>query len=59
LGFISVKSHYGQGNSYKGKTFNWSWLTVSEVQSIVIMAGSMAAGRHTWHWKNQEFSILI
>ena len=24
------------------KTFNWDWLTVSEVQSIISMAGSMA-----------------
>ena len=25
--------------------FNWGWLTNSEVQSIIIMAGSMAASR--------------
>jgi hypothetical protein len=24
----------------------WGWLTVSEVQFIIIMAGSMAASRH-------------
>jgi len=29
------------------ETFNWDWLTGSEVQSIIIMVGSMAAsGRH-------------
>ena len=33
------------------KTFHWGWLTVSEVQSIVIMAGSMAACRQTWCWR--------
>jgi hypothetical protein len=28
-------------------TFNWGWLTVSEVQPIIIMVGGMvAAGRH-------------
>jgi hypothetical protein len=27
-------------------TFSWGWLTVSEVQSVIIMAGSMAALRH-------------
>jgi hypothetical protein len=26
-------------------TFNWGWLTDSEVQSIIIMVGSMAASR--------------
>jgi hypothetical protein len=26
-------------------TFNWSWLTVAEVQSIIIKAGSMEAPR--------------
>jgi hypothetical protein len=29
-------------------TFNWGWLTGSEVQSIIIMAGSMAASRQAW-----------
>jgi hypothetical protein len=29
------------------KTFNWGWLTVSEVQSTIIMAGSMAMYRLT------------
>jgi hypothetical protein len=26
------------------KTFNWGWLTVSEVQSIIIMAGQVRHG---------------
>jgi hypothetical protein len=30
-------------------TFNWGWLTGSEVQSIIIKAGSMAASRQEWH----------
>jgi len=40
-----VKRH--QGNSYKRHTFNWGWLTVSEVQSIIIMVEAwQRAGRH-------------
>ena len=31
--------HATQGNSYK-ITFNWGWLTGSQVQSIIIKAGS-------------------
>jgi hypothetical protein len=27
------------------RTFNWGWLTGSEVQSIIIKVGSMAASR--------------
>jgi hypothetical protein len=30
------------------KTFNRGWLTVSEVYSIMIMAGSMAACPQSW-----------
>jgi hypothetical protein len=42
------------------KTFNWSWLTVSEVQSIIIMVESMAASRHTRCWQSsREFYIWI
>jgi hypothetical protein len=37
-----VKKHFDHCNSYKGKTLNWGWLTALEVQSINIMAGSMA-----------------
>ena len=33
----------------KRTTFNWSWLTGSEVQFIIIMAGSMAVSRQAWH----------
>jgi bacteriorhodopsin len=29
------------------KTFKWCWLTVSEVQSIIVMVGSMAASSQT------------
>jgi hypothetical protein len=29
-------------------TFNWSWFTGSEVQSITINAGSTAAARQAW-----------
>jgi len=30
------------------RTFNWSWLTVSEVQSIIVKARSKAASRQAW-----------
>ena len=43
-----------------GTAFNLGWLIVSEVQSIIIMAGSMAAWRQTWCCrKSWEFFILI
>jgi hypothetical protein len=42
------------------RTFNWGWLTGSEVQSIIIMAGSMVASKQTRCWrKSEEFYILI
>ena len=40
--------------SSKGQTFSWGWLTVSEVQSVTIMAGSMAACRQTWCWSSRS-----
>jgi hypothetical protein len=40
-------------------TFNWGWLTGSEVQPLIIMAGSRAASRQAWHWRSREFYILI
>jgi hypothetical protein len=43
----AMKRHHDHGNSYN-KQFNWGWLTGSEVQSIIIMAGSMAASRQAW-----------
>jgi hypothetical protein len=41
------------------ETFNWNWLTVSEVQSIIIMTRSMGTSKQAWCWKNQEFFVLI
>jgi hypothetical protein len=38
---IPVKRHRDQVNSYKGEHI-WGWLTLSEVQSIIIVAGSVA-----------------
>ena len=35
---IAMKRCQDHGNTYKGETFDW-WLTLSEVQSIIIMAG--------------------
>jgi hypothetical protein len=45
-GSIAVKRHHDQGNSYKN--INWGWLIGSEVQSIIIVAGSMVTSRQTW-----------
>ena len=40
------------------KTFNWDgWLIVSEIQSIIIMGGNMAACRQMWCW-SEECCIL-
>jgi hypothetical protein len=36
----------------------WAWITVSEVQSIIIMAGSMVMCRQTWCCNCLEFYIL-
>jgi hypothetical protein len=45
-GFTAVNRHHDQGKSYK-KTFNWGWLTGSEVQSIIIKVGAWQyPGRH-------------
>jgi hypothetical protein len=44
---IAVTRHHDQGNSCKGELLNGSWLTGSEVQSIISKAGSMAASRQT------------
>ena len=60
LGFIAMKRLHDQGLYYKGQHLIWSWLTGSEVPSIIIMAGSMAACRQTWCWKRSwEFCICI
>jgi len=41
-----VNRHHDQGNSSKD-TFNWGWLTGSEVQSIIIKVGAWQhPGRH-------------
>ena len=46
--FIAMKRHHDHSNSYK-ETFNGG-LTVSEFQSIIIMVGSMVAGRQMRCW---------
>jgi hypothetical protein len=38
-------------------TLKWGWLTVSEVHSTIIMAGSMAASRQAWH-QLEELTVL-
>ena len=35
-GLTAVKRHHDQGNSQKRTSFNWGWLTGSEVQSNII-----------------------
>jgi hypothetical protein len=40
-----VKRYHDQGN-LKKKTFNWGWCAVSEGESLNIMVGNMATGRH-------------
>ena len=59
-GFIAVERRHDQGNFYK-VTFIILGLAYSlEVQSIIIMAGSMAVSRQTWCWRRSwEFYILI
>ena len=32
--------------------FNWGWFTGSEVQSIIIKVGSLAASRQAWQRKS-------
>ena len=42
------------------KAFHGAWLTISEVQSIVIMAGSRAVCGQTGSWRRgSEFYIWI
>jgi hypothetical protein len=38
-----VKRHHDPRQLLQRTAYNWGWLTVSEVQSITIMAGSMAS----------------
>jgi hypothetical protein len=41
------------------KNMKWESLVVLEVQSSIIMEGSIAVCRQTWWWNNREFYILI
>jgi hypothetical protein len=45
---VSGKRHHGKGNCHKREHLIGDWLTGSEVQSVIIMAGSMAACRQAW-----------
>jgi hypothetical protein len=41
------------------RTFNWGWVTGSEVPSIIIKAGAwQCPGRQMWGWRSWEFYIL-
>ena len=53
-----MKRHYVQGNSHKRKKIHWGWLAVSEGQSIINVAGSMAASRQTQGKAEKELSAL-
>jgi hypothetical protein len=39
--------------------FNFGWLTVSEVQSIILMGGNIALWRQTQCWRSCEFFVLM
>ena len=54
--FITVKRHHDHSNSYKGKHLVEVLLTVSEVQSIIIMAGSMAVCRQTCLYHDEKIT---
>ena len=57
---IAMKRHHDHGNFYKEKIFNWDWSTGLEVWSIIIIARSTAALKHTWCWRRGwEFYIWI
>jgi hypothetical protein len=43
----------------KKRTSNWGWLTVLEVQSIIIMVRKTASCRQAWYWESQEFYVFI
>ena len=43
---------------YRGNSFHWGWLTVSEGQSVIIMAGSMVAGRHGAREVAESFTLI-
>ena len=46
---FAVKRYHYHSNSYKGKHLvGGSLLTVSEVQSVIIIVGSMTVCRQTW-----------
>jgi hypothetical protein len=49
----AVKRHHDQGNLFKN-AFNFRLLTISEVESMTIMAESMAAGRQAWLWRRSR-----
>jgi hypothetical protein len=40
------------------KIFNWVWLTLSKVLSIINMAETLVAFKQTLSWRSQEFYIL-
>ena len=48
-----------RGTVTKATTFNWGWVTGSEVQPIIIKVGSMAASKEAWCWRSWGFYILL
>jgi hypothetical protein len=52
---IALNRHREQNNSYNGQHL-MGWLTGSEVQPIIFMAGTMAVSRQTWCWRSSTSS---
>ena len=50
---IAVKTHHDHSNLYNGKHFSGASL---QVQSNIIMAGSMEVHRKTWCWRRSSTS---
>lgn len=39
------------------QTFSWGWLVVPEVQSVIIMVGSLAVYRLMWGWRSRVLHL--
>jgi hypothetical protein len=50
---FAMKEHMTKA-TYVRKHFIEGWLTVSEVKSVVVVAGSVVACRQTWYWSGSR-----
>jgi hypothetical protein len=58
LGFYFCDEMLYHSNSCTRKYFIGAGLQVQRFKSVIVMAGRMAAGRQTWHWRRSwEFYI--